>query len=295
MPSTGTDIFGNKVNVMRKDGGEPPPYGWENRISDTCYCYITDFGAAGGCESLEVQPDLFYMMDQWNPREGNVQFATVQSGSGWTGVSVTFGGYAGVSWSDWATGYVYVVSDESQLNEDFDHDGLPDAWEYAHSLTLSLEDFEGGTVVTPRMGVLSDTEWVNPYAPSEPGWVSAGPNDWDGDGVSNKDEYLKWKNNKRDGDGWPYDPTFINYGTGCPVTTALQDEARDGDIATLRQFRDAVLKKSPAGREIIKLYYEWSPVIVQAMEEDEAFKKEVKEMIDAALELIRGSSRSATP
>jgi len=45
---------------------------------------------------------------------------------------------------------------------------------------------------------------------------------------------------------------------------------------------------APVGQEIIKLYYQWSPVIVRAMEEDEEFKAEVKEMIDGVLPLIRG-------
>jgi hypothetical protein len=36
------------------------------------------------------------------------------------------------------------------------------------------------------------------------------------------------------------------------------------------------------------LYYEWSPVIVKAMGEDEAFKQEAREMIDGVLEVIRG-------
>ncbi len=54
----------------------------------------------------------------------------------------------------------------------------------------------------------------------------------------------------------------------------------------LRYIRDSVLAQSPEGREIIKLYYQWSPVIVQAMENDAAFKEEVKEMVDGVLELI---------
>ena len=35
------------------------------------------------------------------------------------------------------------------------------------------------------------------------------------------------------------------------------------------------------------IYYQWSPVIVKAMEEDEEFREEVKEMIDGILSLIR--------
>ncbi|MCK5514120.1 MAG: hypothetical protein KAJ00_06455, partial [Deltaproteobacteria bacterium] len=55
----------------------------------------------------------------------------------------------------------------------------------------------------------------------------------------------------------------------------------------LRSFRDNLLKRTPEGREIISLYYEWSPAIVKAMEEDEEFKAELKEMIDGILPMIR--------
>ena len=60
------------------------------------------------------------------------------------------------------------------------------------------------------------------------------------------------------------------------------------EVEQLRYFRDNVLSKALEGQEIIKLYYQWSPVIVEAMVEDEAFKKEVKELIDGILPLIRG-------
>lgn len=211
MPHTGSNIFGEKVNMMTRDGGEKPPYGWENRISDTCYCYVDTWGAHGGCESREVQPILFQMMDQFNPREGNVQFATVLSGSGWTAVSGYFEGYVGVVWGDFATEYVYVA-DDNALTEDSDHDGLPDAWEYAHSPNQSLDDFSGGTTLgaTRMRPEQAAAAWINPYAPGEPGWVSAGPNDWDGDGVTNKQEYEKWNTDEMDPEGLPYSPIFIN-------------------------------------------------------------------------------------
>jgi len=56
----------------------------------------------------------------------------------------------------------------------------------------------------------------------------------------------------------------------------------------LRYIRDAVLSQSPEGQEIIRMYYQWSPAIVKAMEADDEFKEEVKEMIDGVLELIGG-------
>jgi hypothetical protein len=59
-------------------------------------------------------------------------------------------------------------------------------------------------------------------------------------------------------------------------------------IELLRFIRDNVLTQSPEGQELIRLYYKWSPVIVKAMEEDEEFKEEVKEMVDGVLEMIGG-------
>lgn len=60
------------------------------------------------------------------------------------------------------------------------------------------------------------------------------------------------------------------------------------ETESLRYFRDNVLSKTQEGREIIRLYYKWSPVVVKAMEEDEEFMEEVKEMINSVLELIGG-------
>jgi len=58
------------------------------------------------------------------------------------------------------------------------------------------------------------------------------------------------------------------------------------EVELLRNFRDNVLNKSPVGQELIELYYQWSPTIVRAMEADEEFKEEAKEMIDGILPLI---------
>jgi hypothetical protein len=46
------------------------------------------------------------------------------------------------------------------------------------------------------------------------------------------------------------------------------------------------LIKTPTGREIIKLYYTWSPAIVKAMEKDYELREEVKELLDHILQLI---------
>ena len=72
----------------------------------------------------------------------------------------------------------------------------------------------------------------------------------------------------------------------CAASVLLGES--DPRIDVLRQFRDTVLKNSPEGREIIRLYYWWGPVIVQAIEEDEEFKELVIEMVDRVLGVIRG-------
>ena len=54
----------------------------------------------------------------------------------------------------------------------------------------------------------------------------------------------------------------------------------------LRYFRDNILSQTPEGQEIIRLYYEWSPLVVKAMEEDEELKEEIKKIIDGILPMI---------
>ena len=55
----------------------------------------------------------------------------------------------------------------------------------------------------------------------------------------------------------------------------------------LRNFRDKVLSRTAEGRELVHLYYLWSPAIVIAMERNEEFEDWIKEMIDDALPMIQ--------
>jgi len=71
----------------------------------------------------------------------------------------------------------------------------------------------------------------------------------------------------------------------CPTETLYGEHSEEAEL--LRYFRDNVLSQTPEGRELIKLYYELSASIVKAMEEDEEFKAQVKEMIDGVLPLIK--------
>jgi len=80
------------------------------------------------------------------------------------------------------------------------------------------------------------------------------------------------------------DSTTTTDGSGCPAGKIYGEHSEEAE--TLRYVRDNILNHTPEGKEIIKLYYQWSPAIVKAMDEDEEFKKELKEMIDGVLMLI---------
>ena len=70
----------------------------------------------------------------------------------------------------------------------------------------------------------------------------------------------------------------------CPLETIYGEHSKETQL--LRSLRDNILSQSHEGRELIKLYYKWSPVIVRAMEEEDDFKEEVKEVIDGLLGIV---------
>ena len=71
----------------------------------------------------------------------------------------------------------------------------------------------------------------------------------------------------------------------CPEEEIYGEYSEETEL--LRYFRDNVLTKTVEGREIIKLYYQLSPVIVAAMKNDEEFKEEMKEIMNQILPLVR--------
>jgi hypothetical protein len=52
-----------------------------------------------------------------------------------------------------------------------------------------------------------------------------------------------------------------------------------------------VLIKTPEGREIIKLYYQWSPLIAKVMKEDKKFRDDIRKIMDDIIPLIDFQSR----
>jgi len=71
----------------------------------------------------------------------------------------------------------------------------------------------------------------------------------------------------------------------CPAER-IYGESSD-EVQLLRSFRDTILSKTPEGQEIIRLYYEWSPLFVKAIKDDENIKMEMKEVLDVFLQYLR--------
>ena len=66
---------------------------------------------------------------------------------------------------------------------------------------------------------------------------------------------------------------FISKRAPCAEKKIYGEES--DEVKVLRDVRDNVLHKTPEDRKLIKLYYKWSPVIVELMEENDKFKEEV--------------------
>ena len=71
----------------------------------------------------------------------------------------------------------------------------------------------------------------------------------------------------------------------CPTEEIYGENS--GEASLLRGFRDIVLSATPEGQELIKLYYQWSPLIVTAIKEDDHFKEELKALMDEVIALIK--------
>ncbi len=71
----------------------------------------------------------------------------------------------------------------------------------------------------------------------------------------------------------------------CPLELIYGEDSPE--VALLKRFRDAVLTKTDEGRQLIKLYYEWSPLISERLIQSSAFENELKTTIDENLPLAQ--------
>jgi len=82
--------------------------------------------------------------------------------------------------------------------------------------------------------------------------------------------------------------------TNGPCALALMYGEHSNETELLRFIRDNILSRTPEGRELIKVYYQFSPVIVQILTTDENFKEELKDMINEALPFLKISVEEPT-
>lgn len=73
--------------------------------------------------------------------------------------------------------------------------------------------------------------------------------------------------------------------SACPARQLYGEDSEE--VALLRKFRDDIASRTPEGQYLITLYYQWGPLIVEMMKQDEDFRAEVKDLINGILPLIR--------
>jgi len=78
---------------------------------------------------------------------------------------------------------------------------------------------------------------------------------------------------------------YVKVFPGCPVTQVYGEHSEE--VHLLRKFRDTVASTTPEGKHLVTLYYQWVPMLSAAMQENEAFKAEIKKLIDLSLPAIR--------
>jgi len=58
------------------------------------------------------------------------------------------------------------------------------------------------------------------------------------------------------------------------------------EVVLLRAVRDNLLSHTPEGQALVKLYYQWSPALVRALQADEQLKEDVRQMINGVFEVM---------
>jgi hypothetical protein len=73
----------------------------------------------------------------------------------------------------------------------------------------------------------------------------------------------------------------------CTMETIYGEDSEE--VVILKYVRDHVLQGTPEGRELVKLYYAWSPFIGRMIENDPELQDELKEMLDVFLDDMKAS------
>lgn len=73
---------------------------------------------------------------------------------------------------------------------------------------------------------------------------------------------------------------------GCYIATAVYGGYDKPEVLLLRKYRDKVLKKSPAGRTFIKIYYALSPHLAEKLKKYPWINRRVKRILDKIVEKL---------
>ncbi len=143
------------------------------------------------------------------------------------------------------------------------------------AISIQLKGSDSRTVITNEDGYYEFSDLENGYYAITPHSEDCAfePDNYSIQNLTRDVSYMDFVAAQREED--PRCPSVVLYGEQSEETKRL------------RYFRDNVLSKTREGREYIKLYYQWSPVISEVMEKDAAFKEGVKDVIDGILPLIR--------
>ena len=70
----------------------------------------------------------------------------------------------------------------------------------------------------------------------------------------------------------------------CLVEGIYGENGEEAEL--LRQVRDDLLNTTDEGRELIRLYYQWSFMLAETLKKDDAFRKDIKAILDDIIPVI---------
>jgi len=79
------------------------------------------------------------------------------------------------------------------------------------------------------------------------------------------------------------DPQAVQ--TNCPIESLYGEHSPE--VKLFKTFRDSFLSTFPAGKEFVRLYYKWSPVMVDRIVTDEAWRTYMKFLADGIMPLVK--------
>jgi hypothetical protein len=74
---------------------------------------------------------------------------------------------------------------------------------------------------------------------------------------------------------------------GCYIATMAYGDYEHPQVLKLRTFRDEFLRKSYLGRKFIKLYYKYSPLLVEKLKDKPKTNDIIRTLLDKLIKIIR--------